>query len=163
MLGSKPDRSWRFISASFHPNTITILDTYPIPMMDDCEDFSGEATWLSTADANSEYQQVFIARQDQNETTFSCQSGPYKFWRVLIGFPRAFATFHLTLNTMVSGFNWGTCLKYFDDLIVSFQSVFDHLNSVDMVHSTLHKTRVSLIFEKCYIFYCWCKVPGTLQ
>lgn len=51
-------------------NAVTILYSYPIPRMEECTDAFGEATILSTLDANSVYWQVGIANVDI-EKTFS--------------------------------------------------------------------------------------------
>jgi len=57
---------------------MTVKDTYPLPRMEDCIDFLGEASVLSTLKCSPGYWQIPVAVEDQDKTTFTCHEGIYK-------------------------------------------------------------------------------------
>lgn len=79
VLVPKPDESLRFCIDYRWPNAISIRDTYPIPGMQYTVDSLGEATWISTLDADSGHWQVPMAEGDQDKITFTYQLGAYRF------------------------------------------------------------------------------------
>jgi len=54
----KPEGSPRFCVDYRRLNDVTVKDTYPLPRMDDCIDFLGEASVFSMLDSNSGYWQI---------------------------------------------------------------------------------------------------------
>lgn len=63
--------------------------TYLIPRMDDSVESLGDGSIFSTLDANSGYWKIPTAREGQNKTIFTCQSGNYRFKRILFGLMNA--------------------------------------------------------------------------
>jgi len=55
-----------------------VWDAYPLPRMDGCTDFLGDAKVFSTLDCNSGYWQIPVADEDPDKTTFVCQKGAYR-------------------------------------------------------------------------------------
>lgn len=72
------------------------------------------------------------------------------------------ATFQRTLDTLLSKFNWQTCLIYLGTVVVFTQSSDAHLKNVDMVMSTLHKADVSLNLKKCLFITDSAKYLGLI-
>lgn len=66
----KKDWFLRFCERYRKPNVVTKRDLYPIPQMEECTDFLGEAVVFFTLDTNSAYRKVEVEKTDQNETTF---------------------------------------------------------------------------------------------
>ena len=108
-------------------------DTYPLPRMDECLDSLGEAKYFTTLDCNSGYWQIPIAKEDRNKTTFTCHDGTYRFLRMPFGLCNAPATFQRTVDILLSGYRWKTCLVYLDDVIIFSISIEEHLKHVDEV------------------------------
>lgn len=79
VLVPKPDGSSRFCEDYRRPDDVTDKNTYPLPRMDDCKDFLGEATFFSTFDANCGYLQIHAAAEDQDKTTFTCHEVTYRY------------------------------------------------------------------------------------
>lgn len=52
VIEPKHDRSYRMCFDYRKLNAVTICDTYPLPRMDECIDFLGDATVFSALDAN---------------------------------------------------------------------------------------------------------------
>ena len=114
----KPDGSPRLCVDYRRLNDVTVKDTFPLPRMDDCVDFLGEASVFSMLDCNSGYWQIPVAVEDQDKTTFTCHDGTYNYIRLPFGFTNAPATFQRAIDMIMSGVKWKTCLVYLDDLIV---------------------------------------------
>jgi len=55
VLVPKPNGTMRFGVDYRQLNEVTVLDGYPLPRMDDCIDFLGDAKVFSTLDCNSGY------------------------------------------------------------------------------------------------------------
>jgi len=58
---------------------------YPLPRMDDCIDFLGDAKVFSTLDCNSGYSQIPVADEDRDRTTFVCHEGENREIRIPFG------------------------------------------------------------------------------
>lgn len=83
---------------------------------------------------------------------FTCQSGRYRFRRIPFGLTNAPATFHRTLNTLLSGLKWRIFLISLDDLIEIFKSFDAYLKDVNMVLSMLRIAVVSLNLKTfCFV------------
>ena len=56
-------------------NKFTILDSYPLPRMDDCLDALSGAKYFSSIDLMSGFHQIKVAERDKEKTAFSTPSG----------------------------------------------------------------------------------------
>jgi len=76
VLVPKSDRTMRFCVDYRRLNEVTERDVYPLPLMDNCTDFLGDAKVSSTLDCNSGYWQIPVADEDREKTTFVYHEGP---------------------------------------------------------------------------------------
>lgn len=120
--------------------------------MDDCENALAKETWISTLDNISSYWQVPNTEEDQDKTGFTCQSRTCRFICMPFGLINGLGTIQRTLDILLSGNNWRTCLVYIDYVNVFFKSFDAYLMNVDMVLSALRKVGVSLNVKKCSFF-----------
>jgi len=132
-------------------NDVTVKDTYPLPRMDDCIDFLGEASVFSMPDCNSGYWQIPVAVEDQDKTTFTCHEGTNKYIRLPFGLTNAPATFQRAIDTILSGVKWKTCLVYLEDVIVFSRTVEEHITHLDEVFGLLSRAGVFLKASKCFL------------
>ncbi len=118
VLVPKSDEVLRFCVDHRKLNAMTANDTYPIPFMDECIESLGSNKIFSTLECSSEYWQIPIAEKDRDKKAFICRSGLYRLRRM--PFPRTNtpATFHRTLDILLSSYKWKTCLVYLDDFII---------------------------------------------
>jgi len=79
VLVPKPDGTMRFGVNYRQLNEVTVRDVYPLPRMDDCIGFLGDAKVFSTLDCNSGYWQIPVADEDRDETTFVSHEGAYSY------------------------------------------------------------------------------------
>ena len=79
VLIRKRDKSFRWCIHYRALNSVTVKDTFPLPLVDDCLDTLAGNTWFSKLDANSAYWQVKIKEEDRHKTAFVAKYGLYLF------------------------------------------------------------------------------------
>ena len=78
-------------------------DVYPLPRMNDCIDFLGDAKVFSTLDCNAGYCQIPVAPEDRVKTTFVCHEGAYLYIRLPFVPSTAPATFQRAIDMILGG------------------------------------------------------------
>jgi len=152
VLVPKPDGTMRFCVDYRQLNEVTVRDVYPLPRMDDCIDFRGDAKVFSTLDCNSGYWQIPVGEEDPDKTTFVCHEGAYRYIRLPFGLSNAPATFQRAIDMILGGLKWKSCLVYLDDIIVFSQSAGEHVEHLREVFAALRGAGVSLKAKKCHLF-----------
>jgi hypothetical protein len=71
---------------------------------------------------------------------------------MLFGLRNAPATFQRTVDIVLSGLKWKTCLVYLDDIIVFSNTEYDNFLHLDEVLSLLYKAGLSLKSTTCHFF-----------
>jgi Reverse transcriptase (RNA-dependent DNA polymerase) len=112
--------------------------------MDECIDSLGDAAVFTTLDCNSGYWQIPVHPEDRDKTTFTSHYGIYRFLRLPFGLRNAPATFQRSIDIILSGVKWKTCLVYLDDFIVFSKSKKDHLAHVAEALTLLGNAGLSL-------------------
>ena len=152
VLVPESDGTMQFFAVYRQINEVTVRDVYPLPRMDNCIDFLGDAKVFSTLDSNSGYWQIPVADEDRDKTTFVCHEGAYRFIRPPFGLSNAPATFQLAMDMILGGLKWKSCLVYLDVIIVFSQSVGEHKEHLREVFTALRGAGVSLKAKKCHLF-----------
>ena len=148
----KPDGTLRFCVDYRRLNAMTARDSYPLPRMDECIDSLGLAQIFTTLDCNAGYWQLPVAERDRAKTAFVCHSGLFEYVRMPFGLKNAPASFQRTLDIILSGYKWKSCLVYLDDVIIFSGSFEDHLCHVRAVLRALKAAGITLKFAKCDFF-----------
>lgn len=120
--------------------------------MDDCLDSLGTASFFSTLDCNSGYWQVKVSDTDKHKTAFTSHAGTFQWKRMPFGLCNAPATFQRTLDKLLAGFRWKTCLVYLDDVIIFSNSFEEHVDHVREVLAALQGAGLPLNLQKCKLF-----------
>ena len=120
--------------------------------MDECIDSMGEAQFFTALDANSGYWQILVANEDRDKTTFTCHARCNRFKRMPFGLCNAPATFQRTLDILLAGLRWKSCLVYLDDVIVFSKTFDEHVKHVQAVLTILKRAGISLKLKKCNFF-----------
>jgi len=126
-----------------------VRDVYPLPRMDDCIDFLGDAKVFSTLDCNSGYWQIPVANEVRDKTTFVCHQGVYRYIRLPFGLSNTPATFQRAIDMILGGLQGKSCLE---DIIVFSQSAGEHLEHLREVFTALCGAGVSLKAKKSHMF-----------
>lgn len=105
----------------------------------------------SALDANWGYWQMPITEEEREKTplvahrAFRCISMPF-------GLRNAPTTFERSLNLILSGVRFKTCLFYLDDVLIFFRKLEDDIKHVELVLTLLEIVGVSLKLRKGQVF-----------
>ena len=74
-------------------NKQTIVDSYPLPRIDELLNRLKGARYFSRLDLRDGYHQLPIAAEDRHKSAFTCRYGTYQFNVMTFGFANAPSTF----------------------------------------------------------------------
>ena len=116
VLVAKKDGTTRFCVDYRRLNSITRMDTFPLPRIDDSLDLLANTAYFTTLDLMSGYWQVGMDPESQPKTAFCSHSGLYEFTVMPFGLCNAPATFQRLMETVLAGLARDKCLVYLDDI-----------------------------------------------
>ena len=129
-------------------NSLTALDTYPMPHIEELIDKLGGATYLTTLDLARGYWQVPIAENAKEKTAFVTPHGLFQFEVMPFGLNGAPATFQRLMDRVVKGMEEYVAV-YLDDIVVFKSTWEDHLIKVENVLKRLEKANHTTKPSKC--------------
>jgi len=118
VLVRKKDGTLRFCVDYRQLNRITVQDSYPLPLIDNCLKAVQGSVWFSTLDLRSGYYNIPIAETDKDKTAFVTRSGCYRFTRIPFNLTGAPSIFQRLMDFVLCGLSYVTCLVYIDYIIV---------------------------------------------
>ena len=114
-------------------NKATRKDHFPLPFIDQMLDRLAGKDFYCFLDGYSGYNQIAVAPEDQEKTTFTCSYGTFAFRRMSFGLCNAPMTFQHCMNTIFSYLIEKTVKNFMDDFSVfgeSFQNCLGNLEQV---------------------------------
>ncbi|KAI5343406.1 hypothetical protein L3X38_011282 [Prunus dulcis] len=127
----RPAASWRVCTDYKKLNSDTRKDYFPMPFIDQMlERLAGHA-YYCFLDGYSGYNQIVIAPEDQEKTTFTCPFGPFAYRRMPFGLCNAPATFQRCMLAIFSDLIERFIKVFMDDFSVfgsSFDNCLNHLS-----------------------------------
>lgn len=149
VLAMKKDGTWHFCIDYRKLNAVTKRDVYPLPRIDDTLDALGKAKYFSTLDFTSGYYQLGVEEVDTAKTAFITADGLFEWIGMPMGLTNAPARFQRTMDLLLSGLTYKSCLVYLDDIIV-FSSTFEqHLYDLQVIFQRLKDAHFYLKPSKC--------------
>ena len=150
LIPTRTVTGWRICMDYRKLNKATRKDHFPLPFIDQMLDRLAGHDYYCFLDGYSGYNQIAIAPEDQEKTTFTCPYGTFAFRRMPFGLCNAPATFQRCMMAIFSDMVERIIEVFMDDFSV-FGSSFDHcLNNLSKVLERYVETNLVLNWEKCH-------------
>src|SRR3954471_19661356 len=131
-------------------NTVTKIDAYSLPRIDDLLDSLGGANWFTTLDLASGYWQVAMHPDDIEKTAFITSHGLYEFLVMPFGLNNAPGTFQRLMNWVLRDYLGMFVAVYLDDVIIYTKGAFElHIDHIKQVFQTLREVSLKIKLKKC--------------
>ena len=141
---------WRVCIDYRKLNKATRKDHFPLPFLDQMLDRLAGKAYYCFLDGYTGYNQITIAPEDQEKTTFTCPYGTFAFRKMPFGLCNAPATFQRTMMAIFSDMVEKFIEVFMDDFSI-FGNSFDHcLSNLAKVLQRCVETNLVLNWEKCH-------------
>ena len=133
-------------------NEVTVKDTFPLPLIEQCLDTLAGNAWFTKLDANSAYWQVLVSPEDRKKTAFVTKYGLFEHVRMGFGMTNSPATFSRVINLVLRGLTWKLVLAFLDDILVMGMNFEDHLSNLIETLERFRLHGLKLKPRKCILF-----------
>ncbi|XP_015158401.1 uncharacterized protein [Solanum tuberosum] len=150
LIPQRPVTGWRVCMDYKKLNKLTLRDHLPMPFMDQMFDRLAGKWWYCFLYGYSGYNQISIAPEDQEKTTFTCPYGTFAFKCMPFGLCNAPATFQRCMMSIFSDMVEDTLEVFMEDFSV-VSNTFDYclLNFSRALH-ICEEANLVLNWEKCH-------------
>jgi hypothetical protein len=139
-------------------NEVTVRNVYPLPRISFILSRLQGAEFFSIMDLQSGYHQLPLREEDKQKTV--TPDGLYQFKVLPFGVANGPSTFQSTMDIVLGGLRWTSCLVYLDDIIIYAPIFASHLERLNLVLSCLSKAGPKLKTSKCKFAMTTLKVLG---
>ena len=150
LLPSRTVTGWRICIDYRRLNKATRKDHFPLPFLDQMLDRLAGHDYYCFLDGYSGYNQIAIAPEDQDKTTFTCPYGTFAFRRMPFGLCNALGIFQRCMMAIFSYMVERTIEAFMDDFSVVGLSFDDCLENLRVVLRRCEETNLVLNWEKCH-------------
>ena len=123
---------------------------YPLPFMDQMLDRLEGNSHCCFLDGYSGYNQIAIALEDKEKTTFTCPYGTFAFRRMPFGLCNAPATFQRCTMSMFSDLVKEAMEIFMDDFSIYGSSFENCLENLETILQRCQDKNLALNWEKCH-------------
>ena len=131
-------------------NSMTRKYHFPLPFMDQILERVAGHEFYCFLDGYSGYNQIEIALEDQEKTTFTCPFGTFAYRRMPFGLCNAPATFQRCMLSIFGDMVERFLEIFMDDFSVFGDSFDDCLTNLEKVLSRCEEKNLVLNWEKCH-------------
>jgi hypothetical protein len=150
LIPTKTITGWRMCIDYRKLNSMTRKDHFPLPFMDQILERVVGHEFYCFLDGYSGYNQIEIALEDQEKTTFTCPFGTFAYQRMPFGLCNAPATFQICMLSIFSDMVERFLEIFMDDFSVFGDSFYDCLTNLEKVLSRYEEKNLVLNWEKCH-------------
>ena len=150
LLSSRIVTGWRICIDYRKLNKATRKDHFPLPFLDQMLDRLAGHEYYCFLDGYSGYNQIAIAPEDQEKTTFTCPYGTFAFRWMPFGLCNAPGTFQRCMMAIFSDMVEKTIEIFMDDFSVLGNSFDNCLENLRAVLVRCEETNLVLNWEKCH-------------
>jgi len=147
VLVKKADDSIRFCVDYRKLNSVTVKDSYPMPLIEERIDSIFGSQIFSGLDLTSGYWQFALTASATELTAFICHLGLFEFLRMPFGLCNAGATFQRAMEEVLRGLKFA--MAYVDDVLVHSKCHEDHLSHLQEVFDRLRGAQLKVKLRKC--------------
>jgi hypothetical protein len=141
---------WRVCIDYRKLNTATRKDHFPLPFIDQMLERLAGHSYFCFLDGYSGYNQIVIAPEDQEKTTFTCPFGTFAYRRMPFGLCNAPATFQRCMMALFHDMTENFMEIFMDDFSVHGNSFDECLAHLALVLKRCVETNLVLNWEKCH-------------
>ena len=149
VLVKKANRKWRMCVDFTDLNKACLKDSFPLPRIDQLMDSMAGHKLLTFMDAFSGYNQIKMAEEDQEKTTFITSQGIYCYKVMPFGLKNAGATYQRLVNKMFSKQISRNMEVYVDDMLIKSKEELTHLDDLREMFAILKQYQMTLNPGKC--------------
>ncbi|CAM8910634.1 unnamed protein product [Rhodiola kirilowii] len=150
MVMTRVKNGWRICIDYRKLNAVTRKDHFPLPFIDQMLDRLAGKPYFCFLDGFSCYNQIHIAPEDQEKTTFTYPFGTFAFRRMSFGLCKAPGTFQRVVTSIFSDMI-GTFIEVFMDDFTMYGDTFDAcLDNLSTVLARCVSMNLVLNYEKCH-------------
>ncbi|XP_062014162.1 uncharacterized protein LOC133730624, partial [Rosa rugosa] len=131
-------------------NATTRKDHFPLPFTDQMLERLAGHDYYCFLDGYSGYNQIAIANEDQEKTTFTCPFGTFAYRRMPFGLCNAPGTFQRCMVSIFSDYIEKIIEVFMDDFSVFGKNFDDCLNNLEIILKRCMETNLVLNWEKCH-------------
>ncbi|PIN17626.1 DNA-directed DNA polymerase [Handroanthus impetiginosus] len=150
LIPTRTVTGWRVCMDYRKLNKATRKDHFPLPFIDQMLDRLAGKEFYYFLDGYSGYNQIAIAPEDQEKTTFTCPYGTFAFRRMPFGLCNAPATFQRCMMAIFTDMVENFLEVFMDDFSVYGNSFDECLNNLSSVLKRCEDTNLVLNWEKCH-------------
>jgi len=144
----KPDGSLRLCVDYTNLNKLTILNKYPLPLMDELRDRVAGAKVFTKLDLKDRYHLIRMRTGDEHKTAFRTRYGQYEYKVMPVGLVNAPATFQTMMNKILREFLDHGVVVYLDDILIFSENMDYHIKLVQKVLDRLEQHDLAVSLKK---------------
>ncbi|KAM2340085.1 hypothetical protein PS2_018986 [Malus domestica] len=141
---------WRVCIDYRKLNATTRNDHFPLPFIDQMLERLAGYAFYCFLDGYSGYNQIIIAPEDQEKTTFTCPFGTFAYHRMPFGLCNAPATFQRCMMNIFTDYVEKIIEVFMDDFSVFGDSFDGCLHNLSLILKRCVETNLVLNSEKCH-------------
>ncbi|XP_050136150.1 uncharacterized protein LOC126611867 [Malus sylvestris] len=150
LVPTRIQTGWRVCIDYRKLNNTTRKDHFPLPFIDQMLERLAGHSFYCFLDGYSGYNQIVIAPEDQEKTTFTCPFGTFAYRRMPFGLCNAPATFQRCMVSIFSDFIKKIIEVFMDDFSVFGDSFDGCLANLTLILKRCMETNLVLNWEKCH-------------
>ncbi|CAM8895855.1 unnamed protein product [Rhodiola kirilowii] len=150
MVTTRVKNGWRMCIDYRKLNAVTRKDHFPLPFIDQMLDRLEGKPYFCFLGGFSGYNQIPIAPEDQEKTTFTCPFGTFAFHRMSFGLCNAPDTFQRVVTSIFSDMIGSFIEVFMDDFTVHGDTFDACLDNLSTVLARCVSMNLVLNYEKCH-------------